>query len=171
MLTTQRLLLRPATSTADFQQLLPLYNNPQNMQFILDGKSNWTLDEIIEKWQGLNHQIDQGIGLQLVIHQSSNKVIGEAGILALPRNSQGTKEVGYMIDSSFRNRGFGYEVLQGLLHFASNKLALDTIQAGVRKENLSSIHLLKKSGFHKLDSKAPNNGNPLVYFEKHLITK
>lgn len=47
---TERLLIREVADD-DFDQLLDIYNCRENMQFISNGKYDWSLGELKEKYQ------------------------------------------------------------------------------------------------------------------------
>jgi ribosomal-protein-alanine N-acetyltransferase len=164
ILHTSRTCIR-AAGTGDFDRLLPLYRRPENMQYILDGKSDWTKEEIIQKWKLLNRRLEKGIGLRVVEDKKSGCIIGEAGILSLPRSGGRYLEIGFMLDKNWRGRGLATEVVQALLACAFGEMRLRCLRASALARNQASLRLLQKVGFRPLHKDSPLTEQPLLHFE------
>lgn len=166
---TARLLIR-AAQPQDFEQLLPIYNRQENMQYILDGKSEWKREEIISKWQHLNSELTEGIGLRVVIEKASGQVIGEAGILSLERSAGEYLEIGFMLDKAWRGQGLATEVVQALLSHAFEEMNLSSLRASALEENQPSLRLLEKSGFRPVGKVQNGGGKTLLHYEIQAAT-
>lgn len=76
-----------------------------------------------------------------------DKVVGSAGFSEFDHFSRA--DLGYELSKSLWGQGIMSEVLQALIPFAFQKMALHRIQALVVPANTASIHLLEKFGFQK----------------------
>ena len=141
---SKRLLIRTAID-ADFSSILSFYNKKGNMQFIQSGKHDWTLKALQDKWKKMH--LSEHIGLRTVVLKDNNTIIGEAGLLQIPRKDEAFIEIGYMIDHAYWNNGFGFEIADVLVQYAKNEMQLKEIKAGVSSKNIASIKILKKCGF------------------------
>lgn len=84
----------------------------------------------------------------IIIHKADNVVIGSMGMGAGPDRS-GVAEVGYAIVSAYRNHGYATEMLCGLSAWAFQEQGLKKIVAECFDDNIGSIKVLEKAGFHR----------------------
>lgn len=160
---SKRLLIRTAVDT-DLPTLLSFYNKKGNMQFIQSGKYDWTLEDLKKKWEKMH--ISKHIGLRTVVLKENNSIIGEAGLLQIPRKSGTFIEIGYMLDQAYWNNGFGYEIANALVEYAKDEMQIKILKAGVNAKNIASIKIIEKCGFILSDSIKTKKGG--TYFLYHL---
>ena len=106
-----------------------------------------------------------GYGLWTVILKETGQVIGRAGLSV--REGYDLPEMGFLIDTSFQKRGYGFEVCTAILNYAKEELEFEKVQALADKRNAISIHLLKKLGF-EYDSEVNVNGREHQLYIKQL---
>lgn len=158
---TKRLTIRDILDVSDYKDLLSIYNSYKNMMYIMDGKHDWNINEIKEKWEGLNRD---GFGFKIVTETKSNKIIGECGILKTHQND--TVEIAYMIDHNFWNRGYGDEIVKELIKKIKKINDVKYILAGMYKDNINSEKLVLKNGFI-LDKEGISSGG--IEFKDYLL--
>ena len=163
ILETDRLILRHIISQ-DIDSLLKIYNKAENMRFISNGKSNWTVEELNKKYELINRNYKLGFGIYAIEQKETNSIIGEIGLFD-SFNDNSNLEIGYIIDSLFWNKGFGKEACVGLLDYAFNKLKVETLTARMYAENINSIELSKKCGMSKIKEGLTDNGAKFLVFE------
>ena len=80
-----------------------------------------------------------GYGMWSVVQKSTRRVIGWCGI---GDNGQ----LGYLIDESVREQGYGYEACRAIIDYAKECLGFQEIKAYFREDNPASARLAKKLG-------------------------
>lgn len=74
-------------------------------------------------------------------------LIGRIDLKPTGHCKKGQAEVGYLIDTAWRRRGYAREALEGICQYAREKLQLRELLARVHPDNLPSQSLLGKLGF------------------------
>ncbi len=144
ILETERLLVREGT-VEDVEAYYRIYSDPSVTLYMEDLYEDRNLERDYMK-----AYIDQiygfyGYGLWSVILKETGQVIGRAGLSV--RQGYDLPELGFVIDRTYQNRGYGYEVCAGILAYAKKELDFEQIQALTHKDNLISKRLLRKLGF------------------------
>lgn len=85
----------------------------------------------------------------MIVLKEENKVIGTVNVCADDSRAVVTREIGYSISATYQRKGYAYEALSALINLLQNELKLDLIVAGVLEDNMKSMKLLDKLGFHK----------------------
>lgn len=145
MLETKHFLLRHST-LEDLQGYLLFWNDEEVMQFIGDGTWGGG-EEVIQKVLRENiaqYAAHPGLGFWSVEDKRTKKVVGEAGLA--PILDTGEVEAGYLLAKSYWGKGFGTELLQGLLQYGFSVLQLKTIIAVANPYNIASHRVMEKSG-------------------------
>jgi RimJ/RimL family protein N-acetyltransferase len=86
------------------------------------------------------------IAIVLAIEKASNEIIGSAGFHDFP-NEDGMIEIGFGIVPVKQNQGFGKELLHGMWSEIVKRSDVRTLRYTVSPTNLSSMHIIKSSGF------------------------
>lgn len=82
----------------------------------------------------------------MIVEKSSGKPIGTIDLYEFdPMNLRAG--IGILIDSDYRNNGFGNEALMLIEDYAFRFLLLKQLYAYVPKTNIPSFHLFKKAGY------------------------
>lgn len=84
-------------------------------------------------------------GIWAVVLKEDGKLIGRAGISM--REGFDIPEIGYIIGSKYRNRGYAKEALAAVIDHAYKELGMDELIAFTKEENAPSVLLLKGLGF------------------------
>ncbi len=100
-------------------------------------------------------------GMWLVLDKESGEVIGRAGIESKNDGILPGVELGYMIDPIFQGRGIAYEVCEAILEFARDEFAIREFYCRIHPDNVASIRLANKLGFHRLFHRIDQNGEEL----------
>jgi len=124
----------------DLEILLDYYTKKANMRFISDGKFDWTLKELEEKFKKLNKDYPNGFGAFAVELKETGELIGEAGLFNSFNDTQ-IMELGYIIDSCFWRKGYGREVCQGLIDYGFKELGIKRLVARMYANNTASVML------------------------------
>jgi len=104
----------------------------------------------------------------IIIHKQKKTIIGGLCFHGEP-DENGEIEIGYGIDNNYRNQGFMYEALIGLIDWLKNTSKVESITAETEYSNSASIKLLEKVGFEKV--KKINNFLSLkLQISKHTLT-
>ena len=164
---TERLII-DENAEDDYAQLLEIYNVADNMKFILTGKSNWTLDELKNKWEIEKYNSIKKTGFKIVKLKSNNNVIGECGLLKTNKPITEELEIGYMIDKKYWGMGYCKEMLNELVNYAFEVLITNCIKAGMYKENIRSAKLLEKIGFELVVEGISKSG---IHFREYKLMK
>jgi RimJ/RimL family protein N-acetyltransferase len=89
----------------------------------------------------------------LVVVATEHHGVGLAGFKGDP-NERGEVEIGYGIDTAFRNRGYTTEAVKALIAWAFQDPACKAILADTLKDNAASSRVLAKAGmqiYHETD--------------------
>jgi len=92
----------------------------------------------------------------------TNEIIG---FMFLYENNEIKKtnelRLGYILSELIWGKGIGSELIKGLVKWSKDTGIIDSISGGVEKDNVGSIKVLEKNGFHKSNETLP--GNMLLY--------
>jgi [ribosomal protein S5]-alanine N-acetyltransferase len=166
---TERLYIKHI-SKSDIYQLHKIYNKTENMQFISTGKSDWTINELEDKYNKTNANYNSGFGVFAIKFKETNKIIGEVGLFN-SFNDLSKFELGYIIDSKYWRMGFGTESCLALIKYAFSELQVMTLIARMYSKNLSSVALSEKCGMVKIDSGFTDNGIEYFTYEINNNTR
>jgi ribosomal-protein-alanine N-acetyltransferase len=143
---TNRLLLRELVAD-DFEDVFQIKSDDRVVKYLTWGPSNreQTLNSLL-KQIGFQSEENRKIYVLAVELKSIKKVIGNALFMVQDDDFE-IAEIGYFINSNFWKRGYGEEIVYGLLNLGFRQFRLHRIYAICDVENLGSINLLKKVGF------------------------
>jgi len=160
--TTNRLDIRPIKDF-EYPELLKIYCVENNMKYILDGKFDWTLEGLKQKWA---KEETKGNIFCVVVHRTGQKIIGEALLLRTKEDPTIAMEVGYLLDEAYWNLGLGTELCEGLVKYGFESLGLKRLEAGLNKKNTRSSNLLKKLEFNLFKEGKISSGLEYEVYEK-----
>lgn len=153
ILKTQRLFLREILPS-DRLELFEMDSNPLVHQYIYKSPVE-TLEEIDQAIHSIRTQyLQNGIARWAVISAENEKLIGWCGLKLLTEPNQmhfGLHDLGYRFNRKYWGKGYAYEAALAVVDYARNKMKLHKLVATVDPENVASIHILKKLGFHFLE--------------------
>lgn len=147
-LTTQRLQLREITM-ADASDLLQVYGNAEVMRwFGTDPVTELAqVEAMIARWAGLRQQADPATrwGIQ---RKGESTLLGTCGLFAVNRAWRKCT-LGYDLALPAQGQGYMQEALHAVLDWGFTTLELNRIEAQIHPDNLASINLVLKLGFHR----------------------
>jgi len=91
------------------------------------------------------------------------------GACAVVKSENGEFEVGYRFSEGYWGKGYGSEILMGLLQFCLNDLAINKVISIVDKENIYSVSILENSPMQfirEYEEEDTNNRVRLYMLEK-----
>jgi len=140
-LTTERLLLRPATMD-DLDAWHAISRDAEEAWF---GAPNSTLDDARANLQKhMTHQEKHGFGLWAVQLRASGEVIGAAGLNHLADGPE--IEVGYRFRREHWGNGYATEAAHASIHFGFGELRFERIVAVTLPTNRASRRVMEKCG-------------------------
>jgi len=157
-----RLLLRRMTA-ADMDDLFDMRSNLDIMQYIARPLAETPADAL-----KLIANIDEGIADSELINwgitlRDQNRVIGTIGFYRM-KPEHHRAEVGYLLHSSFQNKGYMQEALEAVIEFGFKEMKLHSIEAVIDPRNARSEKILVKNDFVKEAYFKEN-----VYFEGKFL--
>ena len=81
---TNRLVVRDVVE-GDLDIMFSIYTQEKNMRYISDGRYDWTIFELRDKYSRINKSYSYGYGIFIVELKDSGVVIGEAGLFSFDR--------------------------------------------------------------------------------------
>jgi [ribosomal protein S5]-alanine N-acetyltransferase len=90
-------------------------------------------------------------------------VVGEAGFHG-PPDADGRVEIGYMVVSEHRRRGYAEEGVRALMAWATAEHGITRFRAGISPQNAPSLRLIRKLGFAQADTQQHDRrGEELIF--------
>lgn len=144
ILSTERLTVREF-SEADFPALYTMCTEPSTASFMEDTPSDYNTEQ--EKHRAYLRNVYPFFDLALwgVYEKTSGTLIGRAGF-SLPSDASELFSLGYLIDISYRHRGYAKELIPALLIYAKEQ-GYSKVNARIKVENAASIKVLEQCGF------------------------
>ncbi|WP_058304330.1 GNAT family N-acetyltransferase [Gorillibacterium timonense] len=129
----------------DFEDFHEMQSNENVMKYIIGrGKTRTEnaneLQRIIESYND-----DYTDPLIMAISERNDENRRIMGACAVVKSENGAFEVGYRFSEKYWGKGYGSEILNGLLHFCLTDLAMNNIISIVDKENIYSVKILDRS--------------------------
>lgn len=160
---TERLIAIPLTK----YQLESYTNNKQEFikYFKLDNTDYELSTELVEALENailplfIDNELYYFGTIWIIINKINNLYIGSFCFKGLP-NENGEVEIGYGIDSNYRNNGYITEMLYGIIEFCKLNNEISAITAETDINNPASIKVLEKAGFVNI---ATNDTGEITY--------
>ena len=142
---TSRLILRPF-GPSDAQAAFGWFGDPVVMRFTPTGADK-SVEETITRLAGYqNHQKVHGFSKWLILERDSGIAIGDSGLYVL--SEYGWVDLGFRFAQSRWGKGLATEVASTWVRAAFHEFRLGQLGAFSHPENLASIRVLEKVGFH-----------------------
>ena len=110
--------------------------------------------------------LGQDWSVRAVVRDEDDAVIGQCGFHG-PPEVIGRAEIGYTIFPDFRNHGYATEAVAGLTDLARVN-GSTVVFASVSSDNLPSIRVVEKAGFHRTGWQKNRDDGEEYVFEKNL---
>jgi ribosomal-protein-alanine N-acetyltransferase len=142
---TSRVILRPFEAS-DAQSAFEWFGDPVVMRFTPTGPDK-SIEETITRLAGYqNHQKAHGFSKWLIRERDSGIAIGDSGLSALPE--YGWVDLGFRFAQPWWGKGLATEVASAWVRAAFDEFRVGQLGAFVHPENLASVRVLEKVGFH-----------------------
>lgn len=142
---TKEYLVREMT-TKDVEELYRIYEDEEIGKFVdplyedIEMERSYVQNEMKREYQFYE------FGIWVVIDKETDQVIGRAGITM--RQDEKDPEIGYLICKTMRGKGVATQILKKILDYAKEELEIRALNAMILCDNLKSIHICEKLGFH-----------------------
>ncbi|MFI3284075.1 MAG: GNAT family N-acetyltransferase [Erysipelotrichaceae bacterium] len=83
-----------------------------------------------------------------IAFKTTNEMIGE--IMVMPNKQDQCISLGYTLSHAYHRQGYGFEALSVLIDYLHEKYPSYSFVSFADPNNIASIHLLKKLGYHYL---------------------
>lgn len=141
---TKRLLIRESVMD-DLPALMGIYShekeNPDVVPF--SEQPEGELQAYIDRWYPL-----YGYGLWSLVEKASGQVIGRAGLGECAKGI----ELSYLIDGTYRRRGYALEAAGAILQYAEEELGAEEIYLRTSDKNAASLSLAHRLCFRECGS-------------------
>lgn len=161
---TERLKFRLLTDS-DFQEWTELFNDIE-VSKVLGMDNIGTPKEQCEKWFEWTYdryKNDLG-GQNVLIDKSSNRIIGQSGLLVRELNGLREMEVAYSILPQYRRKGFATEASQKCRDFAFQNNFSDRLISIINTKNPNSAKVALNNGMEN-NRTIEFNGNPVNIYQ------
>jgi ribosomal-protein-alanine N-acetyltransferase len=122
-----------------FQKYSPIFDDDY---YTLDSKRKYISNSIKQREEGKAYSF--GIFLK-----DNGKLIGDVDLFHIFRGPLQRCLIGYSLDKQYNGNGYSTEAVSLAVKFAFNELKLHRVEAGVMLNNIGSMRVLEKAGFHR----------------------
>jgi len=148
VITTDRLILRPP-APADADRMPPVYNDPEVAANTISIPHPYTRDDAVAAIEMFVQQRRSGAGFVFFIDdRATGGLVGSVGVER--KNPPGRGELGYVVASAWRGRGYATEAARAMVGFAFETLGLSVVTAHAMLHNPASAKVLEKLGMRPL---------------------
>ena len=139
-----------ALEPEDLEQLYAIENNLDDWEFSCMNApfSHYALRDYIAN-QHCDLTIDQQVRLVVCDDENEQQVTGLADLFNYDARHR-RAEIGLVIGSAFRNKGYATEAAKLLVDYASRTCLLDQIYAFISKDNEQCCRIFDKIGFNRV---------------------
>lgn len=122
-----------------FQKYSPTFPDDY---YTLDSKRKYIVNSLKLREEDKNYSF--GIFLK-----DNGNLIGDVDLFNIARGALQRCLIGYSLDKQYNGKGYTTEAVSLAVEFAFNELKLHRIDAGTMLNNIGSMRVLEKSGFHR----------------------
>ena len=153
-------------------ELISLFERPED-HWIFEGKSFTNPHrELMDDsgplaWRVPQVKLDSDVNkwfVRWIVLKVSREIIGSTSFHGAP-DAQGMIEIGLAINQKFQNQGYGFEALAGMWSWACTHPEVKTLRYTVSADNLASIALVDKFGFHHVGQQMDEIDGPEEIYE------
>ena len=101
---------------------------------------------------------------RLIVLRSTSEVIGSSSFHA-PPDERGMLEIGLGLHERFHRQGYGYETLMGMWTWAAAQPGVRIFRYTVSPDNVASVGLVQKCGFHHVGQQIDLDDGPEDIYE------
>lgn len=146
---TRRLVIREMT-LADLDDVNALYRESATTGFLQPSSlDRHEEEEKIRAYIAYMYGLYQ-FGMWVVIEKKSGVLVGRVGFGIADYLDFSEIDMGYLIGEKYRRQGYAEEASRAALDYAERILEFPQVSAYIDSENLVSLHLIEKLGFHRM---------------------
>lgn len=108
-----------------------------------------------------------GYGMWVIRDIKTGALIGRAGIEHRSVDTETLMELGYVVGKKFQRQGYGYEVCNAILDYATEQLCMEELHCFIHPDNDPSIMLARKLGFESEHDSLEQQG-VMLHFKRKL---
>lgn len=160
-MSTRHLLIREITID-DIDAVNEIQNAEDNARYVkkIDGNKQEREDFVSAYIKNMYGFYGYGVW---VVTLRDGTIIGCAGISNREYNGKVCMEIGYMLGSSYRNKGYALEAVKGIMDYAYNELEVNELYCFIDATNYKSIKFAEKLLFCRIDTIHIDNKEVFVY--------
>jgi [ribosomal protein S5]-alanine N-acetyltransferase len=155
-LTTERLTLRQVTDK-DAQEIF-LLRSDSSINKYLHRKPTETIEEALEFIQ----KIKNNCRYWAITQTGNEKLVGTICLFE-GSEEQNNYEIGYELLTAYQGKGIMREAAKKVIDYATQTLALKTIDAYTHKDNQSSTNLLEELKFKRITNLDETDPNLIIF--------
>lgn len=160
ILITERLTLRKLSKN-DSEEILQLRSDAEVNKF-LGRKPSKTIEDALNFISNIIENEDDKLFYWAITKTGEDKLIGTICLFDFSENLKKC-EIGYELLPEYHGQGIMNEAVKKVLEYAIKTQGIKAIDAQTHKENQSSIKLLQKLNFKKLDNIIDDNLNLILF--------
>jgi len=161
---TPRLLIR-TLEPDDAPSLMHVLGDAEVMRFSIRGVCTpEDIREYIER--AISSYAERGYGLWALVEKTSSSVIGYCGFGPLMIDEEDQIEIGYRLARRYWGQGLITEAASKVLAHGFGQLGLDTVIAVIQPENIGSVRVAEKVGFHTFKNSRYHGHDVRIYHKK-----
>jgi [ribosomal protein S5]-alanine N-acetyltransferase len=142
---TRRLILHPF-EPGDAPTAFGWFGDPTVMRFTPTGPDKSVEQTKTRLSEYVKHQRAHGFSKWIILNSASGAAIGDSGLLVLPEYSW--VDLGFRLAQPYWGQGFATEAALAWVGAAFEDFQVPRLGAFVHPENLASIRILERLGFH-----------------------
>lgn len=152
----------------DFDDLFAICGDADTMRFMGDGRPLSSEATLCWIYVSIQNYAILGYGCSAVIDKSDSRFIGFTGLVR-SQDVPGEIELIYALAKPCWGKGLASEAAQAMLRYGLHTLNLPCIYATVDPENISSVKIIEKCGFHYYQTAPDEHGLMTAYYriDKH----
>ena len=144
---TPRLQLR-YIEPEDVLPLSQILADPQVMRFCVAGpKTAEQTQSLIDSCRA--EYETNGYALYAVVHKEDQHLIGYCGFMPQIVSEAPETELGYRLNPAYWGRGLGTEAARAAVKYAADALRLTRLVSVIEADNIGSVQVALRAGFHK----------------------
>ena len=150
----------------DFKDWMPLFGVEEVAKFLAFDQS-LSPQQLCESWfEKAFFRYNNGLGgMNVLVDKTSNRMVGQCGLLIQSVEEQQRMEIGYSILPEFWGKGYASEASQKCKNFAFENDFWDSLISMIHVDNIASEKVALRNGMHLEKTLADYRGCPANIFK------
>lgn len=160
---TKNIIIREI-SLKDVESVCNLYEDKENVRFL--PKVSDIRDEQLKAKAYIDNMYGlYGYGMWVIVHKSTGKIIGRAGIEHREVDGKVYRELGYFLERTYQGKGYAYEAATEIMKWAVDNY-IEEMVVYVNEKNTPSVKLATKLGFDLMQKKTDGAEKYMLLYKK-----